>query len=210
MTATTITKPNFLACRECDNLMHYPALNEGQQARCSQCHHIVLYRKPNPINRSIAIAISGLILAIPAIFLPIMSMKMFSINSTVSLSSAVTALWFSELYFVAIVTCFFCILAPLGKLIIALVLGLQVKTEHVKRASYMPLIKFYQRIDSWEMLEVFMIGILVSIFKLRADADLFFDLGLVSYILFMLSIVALKLNFDKELLWNKVVIDDRT
>ncbi|WP_394174548.1 paraquat-inducible protein A [Thalassotalea litorea] len=188
--------------------MPYPALVEGQQARCKQCHHILLYRKPNPINRSIAISIAGLILAIPAIYLPIMSMKMFSISSTVSLSSAVYSLWLNELYFVALVTCFFCILAPIGKLIIALTLGIQVKTNQFKRPSYMPLIRFYQRIDSWEMLEVFMIGILVSIFKLRADADLFFDLGLVSYILFMLCIVALKLSFDKELLWNKVVVDD--
>ncbi|WP_171022274.1 paraquat-inducible protein A [Thalassotalea litorea] len=188
--------------------MPYPVLKEGQQARCRQCRHIVLYRKPNPVNRSVAIAIAGLILSVPAIFLPIMSMKMFSINSTVSLSSAVYALWLNELYFVAVVTCFFCIFAPIGKLVIALILGLQIKMDQIKRNSYMPLIKFYQKIDSWEMLEVFMIGILVSIFKLRADADLFFDLGLVSYILFMLSIVALKLSFDKELLWNKVVIND--
>ncbi|WP_185968096.1 paraquat-inducible protein A [Thalassotalea sp. PS06] len=206
MTAATSQTPTILACRECDNLMHYPDLQEGEQARCRQCHHILLYRKRDPVNRSIAVSIAGLILSVPAIFLPIMSMKMLSISSTVSLSSAVYALWKNEIYFVALVTCFFCILAPVGKLIIALYLGIAVKLKRVTSRRYIPLIKFYQRIDSWEMLEVFMIGILVSIFKLRDDAELFFDLGLVSYILFMITIVGLKLSFDKELLWNKVPV----
>ncbi|TKB44909.1 paraquat-inducible protein A [Thalassotalea mangrovi] len=208
MTVTLSSQPKVLACRECDNLMYYPLLQEGQQARCKRCRHVILYRKPNPIDRSIAIALAGLILAIPAIFLPIMSMKLFSINSTVSLSSAIVALWQNQLYFVALVTSFFCILAPLSKLFVTLILSFQVKLDRIHHQSYVPLIKFYQRIDSWEMLEVFMIGILVSIFKLRDDADLFFDFGLVSYILFMICIVALKLSFDNELLWNKVEIDD--
>ena len=54
------------------------------------------------------------------------------------------------------------------------------------------------------MLEVFMIGILVSIFKLKDLADLSLDFGLVSFAALMLCIIALKVTLDHSMVWDQL------
>jgi len=62
----------------------------------------------------------------------------------------------------------------------------------------------YHKVDSWEMLEVFMIGILVSIFKLNSLADLSLNFGLVSFAALMLCIIALKITLDHRMVWDQL------
>ncbi|MDN3651512.1 paraquat-inducible protein A [Thalassotalea ponticola] len=192
------------ACIACDALVDIQSLKPGQVAKCPRCQHVILTRKYNPINSTIALCLSGLILYLPAVFYPLMSLQVLSVESSASLYSGIHALWQSELYIVACLVFIFCALTPLVKLIAALLVSVGVKYQQTHHNWYRRLLVYYIRADSWEMLEVFLIGILVSIFKLRDMATLHYDLGLLCFCLLMLCVVSLKVTMDKQLIWDHV------
>ncbi len=63
---------------------------------------------------------------------------------------------------------------------------------------------YYHKADTWEMLEVFMIGILVSIFKLKDLADLSLNIGIICFAVLVLCVNALKITLDKAMIWDEI------
>ncbi|QBY06004.1 hypothetical protein E2K93_17255 [Thalassotalea sp. HSM 43] len=192
------------ACIECDALIQVTELEEGHVAKCPRCKHTIIERKHNPINSTLAICLAGLMLFIPATAYPLLSMKVLSVESSASLLSGIQALWQSELHIVAIFVFLFCILTPLVKLTAAMIVTLGFKFNQAHREWYRHFLVYYNHADSWEMLEVFLIGILVSIFKLKDMAELEYDLGLLCYCLLVLCVISLKVTLDKQLIWDQV------
>ena len=192
------------ACLECDALIKLDKLNEGEVASCPRCHHHIVDCKHNSINRTIAISASGILLFIPAVYYPLMTMKLLSEHSSASLVSGVVALWNTGLYFVASLIFLFCIVAPFIKLVtsFSVCLGYKLKKHNTK--WYKKLLLFYHHVDSWEMLEVFLLGILIAIIKLKDMADLSFNLGLLCFSALMLCVISLKITLDKQLIWDAV------
>ncbi|WOH38394.1 paraquat-inducible protein A [Thalassotalea fonticola] len=190
------------ACYECDTLITITSINEGEVASCPRCHHHIVDKKYDSINRTLAISGTGLLLFIPATFFPLMSMQLLSVESSASLMSGISALWQTELYLVATLIFLFCVLAPLVKLSAAFFVTLGYKHKRHQHPFYKQLMLFYHHVDSWEMLEVFLIGILVSIIKLKDMADLSFNLGLLCFSAFMLCVLSLKVTLDKQMIWD--------
>lgn len=199
-------KQKTFACHDCDALIHLSALQEGEVASCPRCHHSVVDKKHDSINRTFAVSASGLLLFIPATMSPLLSMKILSVTSSASLFSSVEALWSNQLYFVTCLVALFCLLTPLIKLLSAFLvcLGYKLKLQHneTQQSRYRSLLRFYHYVDSWEMLEVFLIGILISIIKLKDMAELEFNIGLLCFAALMLCVITLKVTLDKQMLWD--------
>lgn len=190
------------ACYECDTLITITSINEGEVASCPRCHHHIVDKKHDSVNRTLVISSTGLLLFIPATFFPLMTMKLLSVESSASLMSGISALWQTELYIVATLVFIFCALAPLVKLSAAFVVSLGYKYNRHQNPLYKQLLLFYHHVDSWEMLEVFLIGILVSIIKLKDMADLSFNLGLLCFSALMLCVLSLNITLDKQMIWD--------
>ena len=195
-------KQKQFACHECDALVTIESIAEGQVAKCPRCSHGIVERKHDSINKTLAVSFAGLMFFIPAMFSPLMTMKLLSVESSASLFSAIIALWNSELFFVATSIFLFCFLTPLIKLSASFTICLGHKLNRHSEPWYKNLMLFYHHVDSWEMLEVFLIGILVSIIKLKDMADLSFNLGLLCFSGLMLCVLSLKITLDKQLIWD--------
>lgn len=200
-------KQTLFACNECDYLIYIDDIPSGYVVSCPRCNHSIIHRKVNSINRTIAISSSGLLFFLPAIFYPLMSMQIFSLENSASLFTGMLALWQSELYLVACLVCIFCILTPFIKLIFAFIICLGLKMNYQKYSWYKQLLLYYHKVDSWEMLEIFMVGILVSVFKLNGMAELSFNIGLLCFAALMLCVISLKLTLDKSFIWDTIAND---
>ena len=63
---------------------------------------------------------------------------------------------------------------------------------------------FYQQITTWGMLEVYMIGVLVSVVKLYGMADIKPGIGLFCFIGVLLITALINIHFDKEQVWGMI------
>ncbi|WP_371372180.1 paraquat-inducible protein A [Thalassotalea aquiviva] len=200
-------KEKLYACLECDYLLTLPHLLEGETAFCPRCRHPIVQRKINSINRTLAVCCSGLLIFIPAVFEPLMSMKILSLQSSASLFTGMIALWQSEMYLVSSLIFFFCIFTPLVKLSCAFVICVGVKFQWGYQMWFKKLFLYYHRADVWEMLEVFMIGVLVAIFKLKDLADLTLNFGILCFATLVVCVNALKVTLDHDMVWDTIDYD---
>ena len=163
--------PQLAACHECDLLVSVPELMPGHTARCTRCG-AVLYKNPSHgLETPLALAIASLILFVVANMFPFLSFGKAGQSSETYLYSAVIDLYAQGMHFLSGVVLFTCILAPL--VVISCLLFLLLPLYIGRRPPHIAfLTRTLRSLGPWAMLDVFMIGILVSIVKLIKMANI--------------------------------------
>ena len=193
----------LIACPQCDALSEKPETVEGQKVLCNGCGTKLYDHKVNSLNRTCAIAIAGLLVYWPAISAPIMNILLFGQTSEASLIDCILIFIEQEYYLVAIGLFVFTLAMPLVKLGSALYIASAIKFDKVK-PSMLNFFRTYHQLDSWTMLNVFMLGIVVSIYKLVEMASLSIDVGFISIALLLVFSTLVTVTLDHHLIWEKL------
>jgi paraquat-inducible protein A len=200
---TDIDISSLTACHACDLLIRKPLVLPGNKAVCPRCSTPIYEPRTDTINRTLALVIVGLILLWPAIFSPILKMTIIGNTSYNTLIGGVVDLYQDGFYWVAFVVFFASILAPLAKLIVLLIVLLLLKLNIYTR--WLPILfRFYGYLGPWGMLEVYMIGVLISVTKLIDLADLHMGVGLFCFVGLLLANTLATLTLDKEQVWTHI------
>lgn len=197
------TPEQVLACAQCDLLMRRPAVSEGHSARCSRCGNELFNYRNRMVQRSLALVITALLLYVPANFLPIMYLNLLGRASDDTVWSGVLGLYENGMHSVAVLV-FLCSMAvPLLKLLcqLAVLLSLQLK---VARPAAVQLYRVYHHLREWGMLEVYLMGILVSLVKLAGMADLSVGVGLFCFVALLMVQVWLEVTMSPSQVWHEL------
>ena len=109
--------------------------------------------------------ITGLILLWPAISLPMVEMTILGDTSFNTLLNGVVKIYQAGYAWVAFMVFFTSIFAPGSKLFVLLIVLLHIKFK--RYTNLLPLLfRYYVKLDVWEMFDVYMIALLVSVIKL--------------------------------------------
>lgn len=168
---------SFTACHDCDLLIARTRLKKGQSLNCPRCHAKLFHARLNPIERGLALAITSLILFLPANLLPILSLSIFGQQQSETIIQSVLSLYDGGLAIVAAVVLIFAVLIPgLQILLLTYITAcLQFSINgHYLRQS----LNLYHTLHGWGMLEIYMIGTLIAVIKLKDIANLEPGLGL--------------------------------
>jgi len=192
-----------VACPQCDLLMAFPRLAGSQRGFCSRCGAVIREAGTDSMDRALALSAAALILFIPANFLPILSLNILGQASDVTMIGAVKVLFSGGFPLVGLMVVFCSILAPLattGLLFIGLAF-----LRAGRCPGFLPDgFRLYQHLDSWAMLEVYMIALLVSIIKLLDMARVELGVGLFCFIGLMLAHIGSKAVLDRTAVWEKI------
>ncbi|MEW6990533.1 paraquat-inducible protein A [Colwelliaceae bacterium 6441] len=194
-------KNNVIACLQCDALSTLPTILPGQKVQCSCCGSTLFSRKKNPIERTLAVALSGLLLFFPAIYLPIMKVGIAGLYNEASLLDCITLLIKEDFYIIAFVLFMFTIAIPFVRLFSAFYLSYRVKREQISPALLI-FFRSYHVLDSWAMNHVFFLGVIISMYKLMSMAELNVGGGLFSLLLLLLCSTIITVTLDQHYLWN--------
>ena len=192
---------HMIACNQCDSLLPIPVLSEGQNALCGCCGATLFSKKKDAINRTIAVAVAGLVLFFPAILLPILGISAAGLYNEASLFDCITFLINSRNYILAFAVFMFTIAIPTVRLITALYISLCIKFNRVK-PSLLVFFRSYHVLDTWTMVHVFFMGVIVSMYKLSSLADMTIDGGLFSLVLLLVCSTLVSVTMDQNSMWN--------
>lgn len=204
---STINTQNFLssvtACGGCDLLLKKEAAPYGKKACCPRCGHVLSKSKKNSVDRSLALAIAGLALFIPANVLPILQLHTLGIENDATMLSGVIALFQNDFWILSIVVLLASIIIPLFKLLFVLYItvGLKLNRSLPRLADYM---RWYRHIEEWGMLEVYALGIIVAYVKLIDLADIIPEPGLYCFIGVLLISSFISIAMDEEKFWELI------
>lgn len=195
----------LIACHECDLLQQRASLPARTRALCGRCG-AVLYRDiPDSINRTISLAIAGLVLFVCANVFPFLAFEVSGQSVQATLLSGAIALNQQGMWEVAALVVFTCVAAPLAQLLLMLYLFIPLKFNRLPKYSARAFL-LLREIQSWNMIEVFMVGILVALVKLTKMAIIVPGLALWSFMALIVVLTAAASAIDPELVWDKVDI----
>lgn len=196
----------LVACHECDLLMYRPELQLEQKACCPRCGYELYAQRARVERRSLALVLTALALFLPANFLPIMQLNLLGQTTQDTVWSGVVALYRSGMEVVALVVFLCSMVVPLLKLLCQLLVLLCIRWR-VARTWGRRVYRSYHHLREWGMLEVYLIGILVSIVKLIDMADLNLGVGLFCFIGLLLAQVWLEVTMSPHQIWDALEED---
>ena len=194
---------DLTACHGCDLLVEEGNIPPRSKATCPRCGSFLYEPKENTVNNSLALVVTGLLILWPAISMPIIEMTILGDTSFNSLLNAVMKIYEAGYSWVAFVVFFTSILAPTAKLLVLLTVLLHIKFK--RHTKLLPrLFRYYVKLDTWEMLDVYIIAMLVSVIKLFDIAAIHGGLGLYCFVGLLLTSILVTVKLDKKQIWESI------
>ena len=195
-----------IACHECDLLQHITPLPEGGAAVCSRCGAVLFRHKRDSINRTLAFVIAGLILYALTNVYPFLTLKAEGMHQEATLFRGAKELYIQGLEELACLVFLTTIFVPLVQLlgIVYVIVPLKLKRLPYKAAS---VFRMLETIKPWSMMEVFMLGILVSVVKLTKIASIIPGIALFSFFGLIFVLAASSASLDPHLIWE--ILEER-
>jgi paraquat-inducible protein A len=187
--------PNLIACHDCDLLQWETPLQPGGVALCGRCGAVLYRNNPGNVERALALTIAAAILFAISNFFPIVGIESQGNRIASTLFGAVLTLWDDHMELVAGLVFVTAILVP------ALELALMIFLLAARSPSPLVL-RMLLAARPWAMIEVFMLGLLVSVQRLTHIATITPGVALWSFGALMVLFAGLTATFNVRDLWN--------
>jgi paraquat-inducible protein A len=197
------TNAPLIACHECDLLQHEVALSRRGVARCGRCGAELYRSHPHSLELTLAYTAAAIVLFAMANMFPIVGLKLQGQVIETSLFHTVRVLYDEDMKPVAGLVFATTMLMPALELFAMTYLLLPLKLGRVP-PHFAQVFRMLQAVRPWGMVEVFMLGVLVSMVKLAHLATLVTGVALWSFGALMLLMAAVAATFDQRELWAKM------
>ncbi len=193
----------LIACHGCDLLVDVGELQHGARAYCPRCGHFLTRYRHDMMNRVLAFTIAAIILLVVSLNYPFLSFAASGLESVMTLAKAPGALLDYGMTTLAIMVAAFIILIPAFILLLLLVISLSVLTGSTNpwlRASA----RLVFELEVWAMVEVFIIGVIVSLVKIAAMATVVLGIAFWSYAAFTICFTLAMVTLDRYQCWEMI------
>ena len=191
-----------VACHTCD-LLTRPSDAAGTTSLCPRCGAVLHRQKSNSIDRPLAFALSGLILFAIALTHPFLAMKSGGFVQETTLLTGILELWKQRLYGLGALVLLTCALIPLAQLTGLLYVLVPLRMNAAAPGS-VAIFRAILHVNSWAMMEVFLIGILVALVKLAKMATIVPGAAVMALGLLTVVTTAAMATLDPPLVWARL------
>jgi paraquat-inducible protein A len=195
---------NLIACHECDLLHRVQTLPEKSKARCRRCGAILYVNYPKTVDRTLAFALTGLVLLVIANIYPFLSLESQGTILETTLITGTILLSQQSMAGLAILVLLTSMLVPC-MLLGGLVYVLWPLKKGWRPAGSRLIFRWILALRPWSMTEVFLLGILVSVVKLAKMATIIPGTALFSFLALVFVLAAVNAFLDPHTIWEKIV-----
>jgi len=171
-----------VACHFCDTLHEVKLIEEGRAAHCQECGHVLYRNRRSSLQRAAAYGITALSLFFLMLLFPFITMEVQGTKSAISVTGAILSLWQEGGQLIAFSVALFVLVLPGSQSIMCT----------------------FQAIKDWVMVEVFFLGVIISLLKLVKLAEVQLGIGFWAVAGLMLCIAGAVGGIDKTELWDRI------
>jgi paraquat-inducible protein A len=188
-------------CPGCGLFQAEPALAPGTTAQCERCGTTLRKARRQPLEHSLALAVAALILLTVMCLSTLMTVRTSGIVHQAGIFSGPLELVRRSMSGLAVVVVFVTVMAPLAKLLGTIYVLLRIREirppRHLRRIFVL-----VERLSTWAMVEVFVLGVFVAYAKLGDLVTIEMDAGV--YALLALTVVSVWADgaLDREAVWD--------
>lgn len=193
----------LIACHDCDLLNREVAVPQGGALRCARCGAVLYRHKRDSVDRTLALALAAAVLYAVANTFPFLSFDMQGSVTETTLITGVDRLWDQGWYILAGVVFVTAIGAPAVQISLLLYILFPLK---LGRAPWelARVFRFLQHVQPWSMMEIFLIGVLVSLVKLADMAQIVPGLAIFSFGVLIVLLAGAASTLDPRVIWDRV------
>ena len=197
-----------IGCPECDLLGQVGSLNPGERAVCARCGCVLTVCFEDPYARAWSFSVAALIVLAIAFSFPFLSISAAGVTNSMTLVQTVLYLAQYGADLIAFLLAVFVILVPLLMLLFMVLLATALRAGRFHPLLMAPT-RWLFHLNAWSMVEVFAIGVIVSLVKLAAMAKVALGPSFWAYlgftVLFLLAFSAM----DRLSVWRDIERLDR-
>jgi len=190
-----------VACDTCGLVQEIGPVPEGSVALCARCDFQLFHRRPNSRVRTIAFSLAALILYIPSNYYPVVTAEYHGQHSETTVYQGIKALFTHGQYLIGCLVFCTSLLSPALKIIALLFIPLTLDWPRWRKARTWTY-RVVRFIDPWNMLEVFLLAIVVSMAEMGQIATVHPGPGVFSFAAVVTLTLLATLSFDPRLLWD--------
>ena len=200
---TSPSSSSLVACPSCDLLYDVGGMRDGEKASCSRCGDFLTAVRADGFMKLQSYAIAGLVCLMIGCAFPFLSFKSSGLESVMTLPQMVLQLYAEGRPDMAFLVAAFIIVLPAAVLMLLLALS----TCIIRQRYYpwmVPVTRLAFHMQSWSMVEVFFIGVLVSLVKIGHMATVVIGLSFWGYGAFSLLFIFAVASLDRLQYWNEL------
>ncbi|USD42542.1 paraquat-inducible protein A [Vibrio sp. SCSIO 43135] len=187
-------------CQGCELPVDVIEIKDGKSAYCPRCG-TQLYRGGKPsLSGNLAVAITCLLLFIPSHFFDFISIRLVGVMIPATLPSGVIIMMQEGFVALALLILFCSSIAPL--LVCTSVVGAHLSLHFKSFTGLRYSLTTIQHLKHWVMIDVFLVSVAVSCFKLQDYSDIFVGPGLFGLILLQIFTVLLISRVSVRRYWE--------
>ncbi len=195
----------LIVCNQCDVILREVELEPGAKASCSRCGNELYRLQSNGLQRSLAFGLTAAALFLVSNAFPIVTINSQGLTNSTTLLDAADRLVRDGIPSIAALVFATTFLMPMLEILALIYLLLPLNLGRLP--PFFPLaFRVVHLVKPWAMIEVFMLGLMVTITKLNAFASVSPNIALGSFVLLMLAVTAAAANFDTHTFWKQVDI----
>ena len=198
-----VSSATHTACEECDLLVAVPFIDEGERALCPRCNHTLTQRPRQGFERALSFALAGCVFFAISLGFPFLTLANGGIENVMTLLEASAAIYREQDPVLAVIVFVMVIALPVALLVV--IISLMLPLVLGRQVSWLPgMGKLMFWLTDWAMVEVFVIGVIVSLVKIAKLATVILGLSFWAYILFAICLTAALSGLDRMQVWEAI------
>ena len=193
---------SLIACHDCDLIQRLPHISEAGTIQCIRCGAVLHQKIRNSIERTLSLTLAGLVLFGLANTFPFLAFKIGSQVRQTTLLTGIQELYAQGMPELSVIVLLTTVLVPFAQMICMLYILLPLKFRRIP-IKLPQVFRFIRHLQPWNMMEVFMLGILVSVVKLAKMAKIIPGVALFSFLALIFVMAAMTASLDSHLIWEK-------
>jgi paraquat-inducible protein A len=191
----------LIICPKCHTIHQKVSIPKGKSAKCDNCKKVLYHYDERILDRGLALGLTGLMLFFVSNLFPLVRVEMLGHEQHVTIISMVFSLFENGFYIVGVVVAFMVFIFPLMILIVYIIISWLMIQKRGK-ALTRDLLILLSRLLPWNMVEIYLVSILVALVKLIGYMQIHFGLSFWSLTLFVLLDIYLSKSIHIGELWE--------
>ncbi len=197
------TLNHLTACPDCDLLMPKTEAPPGHSVLCPRCGKTISKRNSDSIIKALALSIAGLLMYPPAMLLPLMTMESFGFSDSANIIDSIINFYQNGYYLVAFMVLLSAVIFPLVLLGSVFIISLQLYRHRYPR-YLAKLFRAYLHLQEWAMVEVYLLGIMITVIKMGNSTDISYNTGIFCFSGLVLLTIAIAAAIDTDFFWEAI------
>jgi len=174
----------LIICPRCHTLHQKVPIPKGKSAKCDTCQKVLYHYDERVLDHGLALAITGVLLFFVSNLFPLVRVEILGHEQHVSIVSMVLSLFENDFYVVGVVVAFMVFIFPLMILAVYMSITWLMRAKKGKQLTKELLI-LLSKLLPWNMVEIYLVSILIALVKLIGLVQIHFGLSFWSLALFV-------------------------